>query len=115
MLGHFRPNAIALLLIAGVLGSITHAQTDISSSYTWKQLLIGGGGFVTGIAIHPTTANLIYARTDTSGAYKWDPDTDTWNELLLNSNVPSPATDSPNEYAVESTQNDQVHLRQCRQ
>jgi len=96
-------------VFAGVLGMFSclpgltlRAQTNISSSYSWHQLLIGGGGFVTGVAIHPSTPNLIYARTDTSGAYKWNANTGTWSELLLASNVPSPAIDEPNEYAVES-------------
>lgn len=102
----------AICALIGLAGPILNAQTDISSSYSWNQLLIGGGGFVTGVAIHPTTPNLIYARTDTSGAYKWNSGTGTWNELLLSSNVPSPAIGEPNEYAVESiavsAQNDQV-------
>ncbi len=90
------------------------AQTDISSSYQWKQLKIGGGGFVTGLALHPSTANLIYARTDTGGAYKWNPSTSTWAQILLASNVPSPNLGNPDSYAVESIavskSNDQVVL-----
>ena len=82
---------------------------DISGSYTWKPMKIGGGGFVTGMALHPTTPNIIYARTDTAGAYRWDASTGTWSEMLLTTNVPDPAhTVSAVESIAVSKTNDQV-------
>lgn len=40
---------------------VIHAQT------TWKNVQIGGTGFVTGIIASKTEANLKYARTDVGG------------------------------------------------
>ena len=50
--------------------------------YAWKNVTIGGGGFVTGIIFNPTRRGLLYARTDVGGAYRKDPDSDTWVPLL---------------------------------
>ncbi len=51
-------------------------------NYTWKNVAIGGGGFVTGIAIHPKERGLLYARTDVGGLFKRDNKNNQWEQLL---------------------------------
>jgi photosystem II stability/assembly factor-like uncharacterized protein len=46
--------------------------------YVWAPVTITGGGFVTGIVPHPAERNLIYARTDVGGAYRYDPASHRW-------------------------------------
>lgn len=63
-------------------------KTSTGESYQWTNLRMGGGGFVTGIVIHPTIPNLIYARTDVGGLYRWQPEKQTWIQLIHSDTVP---------------------------
>jgi xyloglucan-specific exo-beta-1,4-glucanase len=56
------------------------AQT--SPNYTWRNVVINGGGFVPGIVFNATEPNLLYARTDIGGAYRWNQATQSWIPLL---------------------------------
>lgn len=49
---------------------------------SWRPLTIGGGGFVTGVVASPAAAELIVARTDVGGAYRWDAASGRWVQLL---------------------------------
>lgn len=53
-----------------------------SESYGWGNVAIAGMGFVTGIAIHPLAPDLVYARTDVGGIYRWQAETSAWVQLL---------------------------------
>src|SRR5215472_8897307 len=65
-----------MLVACSAVGANTH-------QYAWRNVVIGGGGFVTGVLFHPAERNLVYARTDVGGAYRsidagehWTPMTD---------------------------------------
>ena len=63
-----RPSATALGLLALLLGSVPAV-----AAYSWKSVQIWGGGYVPGIAFHPTANGPAYARTDVGGAYRLSP------------------------------------------
>jgi photosystem II stability/assembly factor-like uncharacterized protein len=50
-------------------------------AYGWKNVTILGGGFVTGVIFSPVQKDLIYARTDIGGAYRYNPADKTWIPL----------------------------------
>src|SRR5690606_10583748 len=69
--------------------------------YVWNQVAIGGGGYVTGIVLHPTEPDLAYIRTDVGGAYRWSevPDGAGRYWILITDNFP---LEDFNFYGIES-------------
>jgi hypothetical protein len=72
--------------IVRILTAITAILVPVlalaQSTYTWKPVVIGGGGFVDGIVFDPNSKNTIYCRTDVGGAYRWNDTTQKWIPLL---------------------------------
>src|SRR5215471_7195434 len=75
--------AVSLAAVAAVAVQIAirTASAAAADPYTWKNVQIEGGGFVPGIIFSQTERNLIYARTDIGGAYRWDESTQRWIPL----------------------------------
>jgi photosystem II stability/assembly factor-like uncharacterized protein len=71
---------VVALILLGLRGNLP-AQTPVSEPYVWRNVVIGGGGFVTGIITHPRQKGLMYARTDVGGAYRWDDAAQRWIPL----------------------------------
>jgi hypothetical protein len=52
-----------------------------SIPYTWQNVDIRGGGFVTGIIFSRAKRGVLYVRTDIGGAYRYDPLNRSWIPL----------------------------------
>lgn len=50
---------------------------------------IGGGGWVVGLSINPAAKDLIYSRTDVSGAYRWNAATGSWKQVVTAKSLPA--------------------------
>ncbi|WP_121749444.1 sialidase family protein [Streptomyces sp. E2N166] len=55
---------------------------DGARPYRWRNVVVGGTGFITGVLFHPRVRGLAYARTDIGGAYRWDDRAARWVPLL---------------------------------
>ncbi|WP_371545318.1 1,4-beta-glucanase [Streptomyces sp. NBC_00554] len=69
----------AALTAVPALGNRAHAAEG--AAYRWRNAVIGGTGFITGVLFHPAVRGLAYARTDIGGAYRWDDGAGRWTPL----------------------------------
>jgi hypothetical protein len=77
--------AALAMLAAGVVALVVTgpaASAAAADPYAWKNVQIGGGGFVPSVIFNQTEKNLVYARTDIGGAYRFDTTTNRWVPLL---------------------------------
>lgn len=49
--------------------------------YMYKNCPVPGGGYVTGFVFHPNFRNILYARTDIGGMYRFSFESGSWNSL----------------------------------
>lgn len=67
-----------------LLGSGLAALTTLASAdtYTWGNVRFDGGGFVSAVLPSRIQKDLVYARTDVGGAYRWDAANRRWIPLM---------------------------------
>jgi len=73
--------AAGFFLFSWALAAETPSNAPASEAYVWRSVAMGGGGFVDGLVFHPTAPDLLYARTDVGGAYRWDASARSWVPL----------------------------------
>ena len=62
--------------------SVTGGTPPPGPSYSFTNVKILAGGYIPGVYFHPTQQNLMYARTDIGGIYRWGPNDTQWVPLL---------------------------------
>jgi xyloglucan-specific exo-beta-1,4-glucanase len=69
------------LLLTAMAGLAFYPNLVQAQTYTWNNVVIMGGGFVSGIETSPAQSGLIYSRTDVGGAYRWNNASNSWTPL----------------------------------
>lgn len=70
-------------------------------SCTYRNIPIPGGGYVTGFALHPGQPDLLYARTDIGGTYRFDCAARRWVSLSDHVTAQDPAEAFPAALALD--------------
>lgn len=86
------PIAITCILAAAAMPAWSQST---GQAYEFHNVRIVGGGFITGVVVHPFAPGLFYVRTDIGGTYRWDAIRQGW----------IPLTDwvTPDNYNIQGT------------
>ena len=71
----------AALALCGMTGCGGTGGKSAGEDYAWSNVAIGGGGYVTGMIYSKAEENLVYARTDIGGAYRWVESEGRWDAI----------------------------------
>ena len=102
---------ISFSAVYGISSSVNtipaNAAESIEDSMDWGTVKIGGGGFVSGIV---TGQKEMYARTDVGGAYKYNYETESWEQLLSFINDADRGYLSVDAMAIDPTDDNTVYF-----
>src|SRR5574344_1057266 len=71
-------NLKSIIGIVAILSVSLFAQEP----YSWGNVRMDGGGFVSAVISHPNQEGLFYARTDVGGVYRFDSQAQKWIPLM---------------------------------
>jgi xyloglucan-specific exo-beta-1,4-glucanase len=72
----------AALAILGMFFTTCFAAKSIADDdYVWRNVVIGGGGYIPNVVFSPAERGLSYLRSDMGGIYRWDDKAGTWRAL----------------------------------
>ncbi len=123
------PKSFLVLLFAATSGLFAQAPiestnpaapatlTESPNPVVWKLGRLGAGGFVTGIDLHPS-GDLMLARTDVGGAYKWNDTKKEWVQIATSERLPEGSLgffeyDGVSSIASAATDKNRVYMAFC--
>jgi len=71
----------ALALAAALTAGCTATAQTAQQPYVWKNVTVGGGGFIPGIIFNQKQPGLVFCRSDIGSSYKWDNQAKRWLPL----------------------------------
>lgn len=72
---------LSTLMLFASTAVATPSNMPRQAAYSWKNVQIVGGGFVDALIFSPVQKDLVFARTDIGGGYRWDAATSNWIPL----------------------------------
>lgn len=76
----------------------------------WMNVKFGGSGYVPGLVFHPTSPNVLYARTDMGGSYRWNAATSTWIPITDGFGTREEFFNGAESIAVDANDDQRVYL-----
>jgi xyloglucan-specific exo-beta-1,4-glucanase len=74
-------SSVGLAVVLAALAVPAAAQPNLQN-YLWRNVTVGGGGFIPGIVFSRLEKGLVYLRSDIGGDYRWDNALGQWVPLL---------------------------------
>jgi hypothetical protein len=107
-------NAIynATLLIAMIIPALGADKPSApgAAPYIWRNVAVVGGGFVPGIVFNAKQRDLIYARTDIGGAYRWDAAEKRWTPLTDLVSMQDGNSNGPESIATDPVEPNRLYI-----
>jgi xyloglucan-specific exo-beta-1,4-glucanase len=100
-------------VVASATSSVSFTVGSTGSatpSSGWANVKFGGGGYVPGLIFHPTVPNVLYARTDVAGAYRWDNANSKWIPITDMFNFTEGRFQGVESIALDPTDANKVYL-----
>ncbi|MBC7888243.1 MAG: T9SS type A sorting domain-containing protein [Ferruginibacter sp.] len=96
--------------ISLMLASVVFITGVSAQSYTWNNVAMGGGGYVSGLITSKKDPNVVYARTDVGGAYRWDQAGNRWVSLLDWVNIAQNGYNGVESIAIDPSNSANVYM-----
>ncbi|WP_225318364.1 dockerin [Cellvibrio sp. KY-YJ-3] len=109
---YFAPSAscTASAVFTDTCGQMASYNFAINTTAKWTNVKYGGGGYVPGLVFHPTTPDLLYARTDIGGSYRWDAAAAIWAPLTDGFGVRDGSHQGAESIALDPTDDRRVYM-----
>ena len=69
------------LMAATLAAAMPAGATDLSGDYTWRSVMVGGGGWGALVFESPAAPGVVYFKDDCSSIYRLDPGAAAWKKL----------------------------------
>ncbi|KQV61494.1 MULTISPECIES: sialidase family protein [unclassified Duganella] len=88
----------------------TSSAAGTATGSRWMNVKFGGSGYVPGLVFHPTSPNVLYARTDMGGSYRWEAATSTWIPITDGFGIREEFFNGAESIALDASDDKRVYL-----